>query len=143
MRTTTCLGGLLGALLVFTSMGCGSSSCEPAFTGLTGTWEIEEQETSPDPTCNRFSVYSREVVQDGSDLTIITPEEVFEVSLCGNTITLPTPYMESEDGGTTTVTQERWTILSPTSATGTSTWTWTGAGRTCQGTSTMTATKQP
>ena len=126
--------------------GCGSSgSCEPAFYGLDGTWDVIEQESSNESFCNRTYEFTVDITQSGSTLLILRDDaaEAFEVQLCGTTFTSPTPFSYPEDDGTTTVTSESWTVLSPTSATGTSTWFWQGdGGLSCQGQSTMTATKQ-
>ena len=127
--------------------GCGSSgSCDPAFYGLSGIWDIHEQESSSENMCNRTYDFTVDITQSGSTLLIQRDDgsDALEVQFCGNTFQMPTPYSYREDNGTTTVTSESWTVLSPTSGTGRSTWTWQGdGGLSCQGQSTLTATKQP
>ena len=100
---------LVGGLLLLAGSGadCGSgSSCTPAFTGLSGTWEVTEDEQSEQQDCNRVRTYTREIIQDGSHGIIVTEHGSLEVQLCGDTFTIPA-WSHPEGVGTTFVDWER------------------------------------
>lgn len=151
MKTTTifavaCLAAVMG--------GCGGGgggssggqqipSTPPAFTTLTGTWNVAETLNDNCPDVD-FQSYSMSSIQNGSAIQVTDGQgRNYNGTMAGNQIFPQVPFSYPEDGGMTTVTQLSITAVSEVELQGNSVWSWSDGVDACSGTSTFSAFKQP
>lgn len=143
--------GIIGlAMLVFT-YGCGgSTSLLPPTVDLTGTWFISEIITSANSVCSdtvgNTDSYTVTVVQNGNELTVVLGDDAelpsgttFTGTISGNQINWSGSYPTA--GGTTTVNNTDITANDSTMS-GTANWSWSDGTDSCQGTTSVSGTRQ-
>ena len=110
---------------------------DPGSSGVQGKWRITEETDARD--CGEgelIDIYSLQVRQQGSDLTVITAVGSFEAVLEGTSLSWSGSY--GEDGGTVTISVQVEFADSLDSLAGSSQWSWSGGGDSCDGSSVFT-----
>ncbi len=120
---------------------CGGTTPGDSTTDLTGTWRINESDSS---NCggDGSTTGTWTVTQTGSSVTVQSGSRNITLSgtLTGNTLNLQGSF--PEDGGTTAVTRSNITV-GPTGNTisGTETWLWSDGFDSCSGTTTISGSR--
>ena len=139
--------GLLFSMSL-TLSGCGGGGGSSSNTSgvsakdVSGKWSVHE--VVNESACglgNETNDYNVTVVQSGAQITLTDSNgNTYTGSVNGSTISWKGSF--SRDGGTVTITSMTLTLSSDgDSLNGTANWTWTGSGKTCSGTTQITATK--
>ncbi len=106
----------------------------PGSSGVNGKWRISEETDAT--ACGEgelIDIYTLNVRQEGSNLTVITNVGTFNATLQGTNMQWMGSY--NEDGGVVNNTVNVAFSSSLNSLTGSSSWTYSGGGTTCSGSS--------